>query len=713
MADLPAPPQPQLIRQVSERTSALDFVGLSSFRDDLVELGLQSVDDFPRFTDEDLERLGMSVVQRNIYRLLLMHAVPSTKQQPQSSAIESAPESSAAAGSSSSPFSNNQPRSRGWETTSSRRFAAPIAVDSGESVMDECPLCEEELATERQQCCGFSCCGDCFRGHLIHAEGWNSCPNPSCQVPLDAAVTAKLMADHCCVCGAGRAIGQPELRPVGCGYAHQAHDVCLEKHLCVFIERKKFPVVCPAFDVCKCPLPEATVLAILDPKASSSAVRSPSTPAISMVEVDDPSVLARATTLHKYYNLAINHAAAAHPNHKQCPNSMCAGVIDLGPLAGSRVGAGFCGVNCSSCDTTWCAACWQPAHVGLDCEEFGKVRGEWLDFVGRQGGAAAEDVAREMRNYRDMLASEEFKAANMRHCPHCGLEVFRTDGCSDVTCGRDASDKGNALHSNLGCGEHFNWDRARRYKAKVKAFVPCAAGSGDVAVRTDGVLVPPRICRLCFGAVHRGTCFEEVSAAARRIGADPFELLLYADAKLRKKRYVPAAAFDCPGVNVSVLEKILIPAAHPKGAAFRFDSKNGFKPGLSVVSHRANSGGPTSGWWGTNGDESDWETWSGRPGQGVLGIGRGSSYTGRVLDVRGDWFRFDSHTSDSAWVPIATCDGFHGYNRDCAAEQNVVTLRLAVNRILWGSVTAPDGTPHLDPVHVSQIRVHVNAPANK
>ena len=60
----------------------------------------------------------------------------------------------------------------------------------------------------------------------------------------------------------------------------------------------------------------------------------------------------------------------------------------------------------------------------------------------------------------------------MRHCPHCGLEleVYRTDGCSSVYCGRDASDKGNALHSNLGCGEQFNWHTARHYKAKVTAF---------------------------------------------------------------------------------------------------------------------------------------------------------------------------------------------------------------------------------------------------
>lgn len=685
------------------------------------------MDDFPRFTDTDLERLGMSVVQRNIYRLLLAHSMHSTapqrrrqQQQPGSEA------SSAAAKSNSSPSSSTKPRSRGWETVSPNAAPTAAAV-AAESALDECPMCEEEPATERQQCCGFSCCGDCFRGHLVHAEGWHSCPNPSCKVPLDATVTAKLLVDHCCVCGEGRAVGQPELRSVGCGYDHRAHDACLEQHLSVFIGRKKFPVVCPAFEVCKCPLPEATVLAVLDPKASSSAVvSSPSTPATSSMvaaEIDDhdPSVVARATALHKYYNLAIDHAAAAHPNRKECPNSLCAGVIDLGPLAGARVvGAGYCGVKCNSCDTTWCAACWQPAHVGLDCEEFGKARGEWLDFVGRQGGAAAEDVAREMRNYRDMLASEEFKASNMRHCPHCGLEVFRTDGCSDVTCGRDASDKGNALHSNLGCGEHFNWDRARRYKAKVKPFVPSAtAGSGDVAVRTDGVLVPPRICRLCFGAVHRGTCFEEVSAAARRIGADPFELLLYADAKLRKKRYVPAAAFDCPGVNVHALGRALIPSPHPKGAVFQLDAKNKFKAGLPVVSFRASSGGPTSGWWGNNGDESDWETWSGRPGEGVLGISRGSSYSGRVYDVRGNWFRFVTHTNDNAWVPIATCEGFQGYNqRDAAAaaaaeRQSVMTLRLAVGRMLWGSATAPTGAPHVDPIHVSEIRVHVNAPASK
>ena len=62
----------------------------------------------------------------------------------------------------------------------------------------------------------------------------------------------------------------------------------------------------------------------------------------------------------------------------------------------------------------------------------------------------------------------------MRHCPHCGLEVYHTDGCSSVYCGRDASDKGNNATSAtcLGCGEQFNWDTARHYKAKVTACEP-------------------------------------------------------------------------------------------------------------------------------------------------------------------------------------------------------------------------------------------------
>ncbi len=53
-----------------------------------------------------------------------------------------------------------------------------------------------------------------------------------------------------------------------------------------------------------------------------------------------------------------------------------------------------------------------------------------------------------------------------------------------------------------------------------------AADTGDpLAIRTGGVLVPPRLCRLCFTTVKRGTCFEELSLAAQRMTANPLEFL--------------------------------------------------------------------------------------------------------------------------------------------------------------------------------------------
>ncbi len=61
-----------------------------------------------------------------------------------------------------------------------------------------------------------------------------------------------------------------------------------------------------------------------------------------------------------------------------------------------------------------------------------------------------------------MLADERFKAANVRYCPHCGLQCLRTDGCDTVTCGRDAEDKGNKIQYGKGCMKKFNWEAAAR-----------------------------------------------------------------------------------------------------------------------------------------------------------------------------------------------------------------------------------------------------------
>ncbi len=83
-------------------------------------------------------------------------------------------------------------------------------------------------------------------------------------------------------------------------------------------------------------------------------------------------------------------------------------------------------------------------------------------------------------------------------------------------------------------------------------------------------------------------------------------------------------------MRAPALETLMVvgPNSKPVGQRMRFDADNVFGPGLHVTSKRPPSGGPTSGWWGTTHDQSTWENWTGRPGTGVLGIGRGSEYSG-------------------------------------------------------------------------------------
>jgi hypothetical protein len=165
-----------------------------------------------------------------------------------------------------------------------------------------------------------------------------------------------------------------------------------------------------------------------------------------------------------------------------------------------------------------------------------------------------------------------YKADHQKHCPHCGLLAQWTDGCSSMTCGRDASDKGGAIHSVLGCGKQFSWDTAPRYQARFQDFTASAgvggggggaAGAADddpIAVRLTGVQLPARLCRLCFQTVGEGTCFEELSAQAHRICADPLALLEYVQLKSQRvcAHLTPAVFEEGPAFHNTALPTLLL-----------------------------------------------------------------------------------------------------------------------------------------------------------
>ena len=116
------------------------------------------------------------------------------------------------------------------------------------------------------------------------------------------------------------------------------------------------------------------------------------------------------------------------------------------------------------------------------------------------------------------------QAQNCRHCPNCNILVEKHDGCDAMRCGYDARDKGGALRSSDGCGQAFSWTQALPY-------VPRVAHDKDaVVVRSSsvsaGVVVPPRLCTICWDHIYVGTVFEELSAEAQRMQTDPHSVFL-------------------------------------------------------------------------------------------------------------------------------------------------------------------------------------------
>ena len=85
-------------------------------------------------------------------------------------------------------------------------------------------------------------------------------------------------------------------------------------------------------------------------------------------------------------------------------------------------------------------ACEQDAHVGLTCEQV------------KNG----ED--NERRLIQNLVAAGE--DGRYGKCPQCEILIEKKDGCQDMVCGDNASDK-NQLPSRLrkgrGCGHHFKW----------------------------------------------------------------------------------------------------------------------------------------------------------------------------------------------------------------------------------------------------------------
>ena len=84
--------------------------------------------------------------------------------------------------------------------------------------------------------------------------------------------------------------------------------------------------------------------------------------------------------------------------------------------------------------------CWYPAHRSTaTCESAATTREQWMSFVGSLPDTLGAATAAAVRQYEAMVLDEGLKETTVRLCPHCNVQCVRTDGCSTMECGRDAS----------------------------------------------------------------------------------------------------------------------------------------------------------------------------------------------------------------------------------------------------------------------------------
>ena len=336
---------PVLSRQRSERTDALDRVGLGQYRDALVRRGLKSIEGLHRFDEDELAAIGMDSRERYIFQLFA-----------DSEAGRSSVGQLGGAGNLS-------------DASSSHELAL--------AGLGECAIDSQGFgcaATLRLSCCGLEVCADCLRGTMAFSGDFLVCPEAQhgkCNGELAPDLVRDLFQDHCCVCSAalsgpaspGPASGAllensgDEAIALQCGFGHQAHRRCLRNHVLQSIKVQTFPILCPGQQACKCQVLEHAVRTVLKDTSRDELASSKS----------------RAggdgeTQLAAFYQMAYNHAIALNGFLRQCPDASCQAQLDLRQGASARL-PNSRDVKCGSCRQSWCSACWQQAHPGYDCEE--------------------------------------------------------------------------------------------------------------------------------------------------------------------------------------------------------------------------------------------------------------------------------------------------------------------------------------------------------
>ena len=91
-------------------------------------------------------------------------------------------------------------------------------------------------------------------------------------------------------------------------------------------------------------------------------------------------------------------------------------------------------MTCSACSKDLCYNCGKPAHKGLTCSDL-------------------KQMGDEKQLFHALCAENNPGIYGL--CPNCKILIEKKDGCDQMTCGENASDK-NEIGSH-GCGHQFKW----------------------------------------------------------------------------------------------------------------------------------------------------------------------------------------------------------------------------------------------------------------
>lgn len=132
--------------------------------------------------------------------------------------------------------------------------------------------------------------------------------------------------------------------------------------------------------------------------------------------------------------------------------------------------------TCQRCNFDFCTNCSSIYHYRTTCLMWQQTRRDWNEWkqsgrshywrdnkerLKRAQKAAKADEKRIRQVMEEERQDEEYKRLKCRHCPHCDRVVERIEGCGVMRCGYDTD---NGLNRQNGCGEKFDWNKAKPYQ---------------------------------------------------------------------------------------------------------------------------------------------------------------------------------------------------------------------------------------------------------